>query len=273
MGLKSHTIPLYVDKEMLMRTVLGALSIALLVGCGGGGGGTGGGACDALKIAGGESCSGQGNVALVLGNNPREGKIENCTGAYVSLTSVLTAAHCFPGVTEVVVASKGNLRKGVRVFIHPLYNGSVGSPFDMAIVRVDQPLEGAGPVPILLSRSPAQGESVVVYGYGLDESGNLALDRIQSGEEPLKATVTTYVGFEQGTDVVVSTGAGSTCGGDSGGPFLAKDDRGQYGIFGITRAGPAGCGAPEGRPSALSSTQTNGAINFLTSVVPDLAVN
>jgi len=37
-GLKSHTIPLYVDKEMLMRKVLGALSIALLVGCGGGGG-------------------------------------------------------------------------------------------------------------------------------------------------------------------------------------------------------------------------------------------
>lgn len=258
-----------------MKKIMALFSLILICGCGGGGGGgdVGGGACDALKIAGGESCSGQANVALVLGNNPRAGAIENCTGAYVSLTSVLTAAHCFQGVSDVTVVSRGNLRQAVQVFIHPLYNGSVGSPFDMAVVKVDRPLEGAGPVPILLSRSPDPGETVVTYGYGLDESGNLAIDRIQSGSEPLKATTTAYVNFDQGTDVVVSTGVGSTCGGDSGGPFLAKSESGQYGIFAITRAGPKGCGAPAGRPSFLSSTQTNGGLNFLTAVVPDLAVN
>ena len=256
-----------------MKKVALLAGCLFFVSCGGGGGEGSSSACDALKIAGGETCSeGQSNVALVLGNIP-SGLVENCTGAYVSLTSVLTAAHCFEGVSEVLVVSKGNLRQGVQVTIHPLYDGSVGSAFDMAIIKVDRPLEGSGPVPVLRSRNPEPGESVVTYGYGLDEAGNLATDRVNSGESPLKATTTTFVGYQNGTSVIVSTGVGSTCGGDSGGPVLAENANGEYGILGITRAGPAGCGSPAGRPSFLSSTQSNGALSFLTSVVPDLATN
>ena len=52
-------MPLYVDKEMLMRKVLGALSIALLVGCGGGGegGGSGDNRCEAFKVLNGGECT------------------------------------------------------------------------------------------------------------------------------------------------------------------------------------------------------------------------
>ena len=71
----------------------------------------------------------------------------------------------------------------------------------------------------------------------------------------------------------MSTGAGSTCPGDSGGPVLAKNGSGSYGIIGITRSGPEGCSADRGRPSFLSSTQSNGAVDFITREVPDVSVN
>lgn len=257
-----------------MRSLFWLSTLTLIVGTLGCGGGGGSDACDSLKIAGGDSCSGQSNVAYIKTYVPRLQNSFSCTGAYISLTSVLTAAHCFTGgASDVLVVSKGNARQGVRVFIHPLYDGSVGSAFDMAVVTVDQPLAGAGPVPVLLSRTPEEGEEVVAYGYGLDEAGQGALGRVESGEAPLKATYTVFDKFANGTSLIISTGIGSTCSGDSGGPVLARSDSGAYGIFGITRAGPQGCGAEAGRPSALSSTQTNGALEFLNQVVPDMAVN
>ena len=172
----------------------------------------------------------------------------------------------------VQIAAHGSIRNGVAVYIHPLYDGSVSSAFDMAIVNVDQPID-SGPLPILLSENTASGAEVVTYGYGLDQNGSDALTRIQSGEAPLKATYSTFVGYSEGSSAVVSTGEGATCPGDSGGPVLARNASGSLGIIGITRAGLLGCSAEKGRPSFLSSTQSNGAVSFITSIVPDVATN
>lgn len=259
--------------NILNRTLI-ALSIVALAACGGGGGGGNGGACGTLqKIAGGDSCGyGAANVALIV-TDFQNGKLSQCTGTYISRTSVLTAAHCFLGpVRDIAVVSEDNFRAGVQIIGHPLYNGSVDSPFDMAIVKVDAPLNG-GPVPLQLSTTPAIGAEVVAYGYGLDQNYQGALQRIGAGDTPLKATFTTFAGYTQGTAVIVSTGAGLTCPGDSGGPVLAQNLSGDYGIIGITRSGPNGCSAEPGRPSALSSTQSNGAIDFILRNVPDAAVN
>jgi len=241
--------------------------------CGGGGGGDTG-ACGSIgKIAGGDSCGeGQSNVGLVLVEFT-DGSVLQCTGSYISLTSVLTAAHCFQRrVAQVAIGSRGNVRSGVQIIVHPGYNGSVDSPFDMAIVKVDRPLSGA-PLPLLLSTSPAPGNTVVAYGYGTDEFGQNGIDRINRGEIPLKATYTTFAGYDRGTSTIISTGAGGTCSGDSGGPVLAQNAAGEFGIIGLTRSGPDGCDAAFGRPSFLSSTQSNGAIYFIVPHAPDAAVN
>ena len=245
---------------------------AILAGCGGGGGSDN--ACSALRIAGGDSCGdGAPNVAFILTSDIQGNPIGECTGAYVTLTSVLTAAHCFSSnVASAQIASRGNLRDGTSYYIHDLYDGNVGSAFDMAVIRVDKPLNGS-PLPILLSRMPAVDEDVVAYGYGYDENGREAIMRIENGEAPLRATYTTFAGYVSGTAVITSTGAGSTCAGDSGGPVLGKNEAGEYGIIGITRAGPLGCDADKGRPSYLSSTQSKGAIDFLKQVAPDYATN
>lgn len=257
------------------RASLTLVALFFISACGGGGGG--GNACSAirsLRIAGGESCdAGEAGVALILTSNSGSGEGQECTGVFISQTSVLTAAHCFSGrPNEALVATAGYSGSPTQYVIHPLYDGSVDSPFDLAIIKMDTPLS-SGPVPLLLSKNPEAGEEAVVYGYGKDEHGAEAIARIRAGEVPLKATSTTFVGYDQGTAAIISTGEGSTCSGDSGGPVLVKNDAGQFGIIGVTRAGPRGCSAETGRPSFLSSTQSKGALDFINNVAPDAAIN
>jgi hypothetical protein len=142
----------------------------------------------------------------------------------------------------------------------------------MAILKVDRPMTVA-PLPVLLSTSPSRGDEVVAYGYGQDQNGREALGRIEAGEAPLKATYAEYNGYQGGVVTVLSTGEGSQCPGDSGGPVIAKNGNGSYGIIGITIAGPNGCSAEDGRPVELASTQSQGAVAFITRHVPDVAVN
>ena len=264
---------------MKLRLISVALiSLFILIGCGGGGDSSSNDPCSAVRklntrIAGGDSCNSTlSNVALLLTDNG-DGTGAECTGSYISSTAILTAAHCVVSQPKsIVVASLNNIKNGVKYYVNPLYNGSVGSPFDMAIVMVDSSLVGS-PLPLLISRSPALGESVVVYGYGTDENGKEAIARIKSGDAPLRAAFTTFEGYNLGTVIITSTGSGSTCEGDSGGPVVAKNSNGDYGIIGITRAGPSGCDAEAGRPSYLSSTDSQGALNFINSIVPDVSTN
>lgn len=249
------------------------LIIASTAACSGGGDDNASqGACSAAKISGGESCSdGQPNVAYILTSGPSGGF--ECTGSYISLTAVLTAAHCFaPDTTEATIASRGAVRRGTEFTVHPLYDGSVDSPYDIAVLKVDVPLNNA-PLPLLFSREPQLGEELVAYGYGEDQNGLGAVGRIESGESPLKAAFITYIGNDFGSIAITSAGDGSVCPGDSGGPVLAKDGSGRYGIIGITRAGVGICDADADVPAFLSSTQTSAAIQFLNEVAPDAAVN
>lgn len=258
--------------------VASAILALALTACGGGGGGDNG-ACSAVKsstgkVAGGEQCGNSEPGVVLVESYDKDGNwIERCTGSYVSLTSVLTAAHCFKIKPNAIgIYSPESTRYGTLYYVDPLYNGAVNSPFDLAVVRVNAPVDSA-PLPVLWSVQPTMGDDVVAYGYGFDENGMDALARVKNGEAPLKATYTTYAGYYSGTMAVYSTGEGSTCPGDSGGPVLAKNGGGEYGIIGITRSGPDGCGAEKGRPALLASVQSKGAVEFLKNAVPDIRQN
>lgn len=266
-----------------MRTYLAAITVTLLIGCGGGGGGSS--ACSTLKINGGESCEeGVPTVAFVettYGQDPL-----GCTGTLISQTAVLTAAHCVTGrPNQIVVAVPGHVRKASQYFIHPgyrriQYGSGVGTVFDLAVVKFSEPIP-VGPAPILVSKgAPAPGEQVVAYGLGTDEQGGSLVDRIQSGDAPLKATYLTFAGVNSGLLYeTISDGSGNTCKGDSGGPILARNESGQWGIIALTSFSPLvsierPCIPTTGGTLAVqSSVQNNEAMNFILSVAPDAAVN
>ncbi len=199
---------------------------------------------------------------------------------------MLTAAHCFDGRPKgVAISVPGHTRTASQYFIHPSYQpirygSSVGAVFDLAVVMFSEPIP-VGPAPILVSKgAPAPGEQVVAYGLGIDEQGDTFLDRLQSGDVPLKATYLTFAGVNSGLLYeTISDGSGNTCKGDSGGPIVARNQSGQWGVIAVTSFSPLvsnerPCIPTSGGTLALQSpVQNNEALNFILSVAPDAAVN
>lgn len=262
---------------MHIKNLVTALTVALLVGCGGGGGGSS--ACSALKINGGESCDGGvpsvAYLEMVNGNN-----ITACTGTLISQTAVLTAAHCVAErPSQISIQVPGYMRGASQYFIYPGYRG-VEDGRDLAVIKFVEPIP-VGPTPLLVSSgAPSPGDELVAYGYGLDEDGQGARERVSSGEAPLKAT---YLSFSSGTNgyfyETVSTGSGNTCKGDSGGPILAKNQNGEWGIIAVTSfsrelSETIMCIPTQGGTLAVASpVQSNAAMSFIVAHVPDAALN
>ena len=252
-----------------MKKIL-LLSLTIITAsCGGGGGGSS--SCAALKVAGGESCS-EGAASVAYLTITTSNGVLNCTGTYISQTAILTAGHCFPGrASSVVAESVGYLRSGTQVIRH--------SSLDLAIVKVSEPI-GAAPVPVFLfNPPPASGEEVIGYGYGIDESGSDARDRVLNGEAPLKATSLSFAGTLPGLRyVTVSNGSGNLCKGDSGGPVVAKNAAGRYGIIAVTSFSPYVSDErpcvpiEEGFEVVEASVQNALATDFILGNVPDVSV-
>lgn len=255
----------------------GILLSTTLVACGGGGGGEGGSSdnvdpCSVLKsfsfkVAGGQSCSvPPRSVAIVASDQGY------CTGTFITSNHVLTAAHCIPDAGEVVIGARGYRGNVIKAVTHPLYNGSVNSPFDVAVVTVRQPTD-APPVPLLLSQSVKDGDSVVVYGYGVDQEGLDIVSRVEQGGLPLKATTLDIVGVEPGTVTSQSDGTGDSCQGDSGGALLLNNEGGEPGVVALVRAGPPGCVSDSGLPSENTNTQSSGVTQFIRQQASGVRLN
>jgi hypothetical protein len=250
----------------------------ILSACGGSGGG-GTSACSTLKVNGGESCDdGASPVVYIESGKGNTGMA--CTGTVISSTSILTAAHCVMGQpSHIHVENSKVLRAASAYYIHPGYRGG-RSAFDLAIVKVAEPMP-IGPVPLLVSQAaPSPGAELVAYGYGADESGRGAVGRVDAGEAPLKATYLTFASATNGYFYeTVTDGAGNLCKGDSGGPILAKNSDGAWGIIAVTSFSPL---VSESRPcvpvapgaiSVVSPTQNNIAMAFILAHAPDAALN
>lgn len=85
---------------------------------------------------------------------------------------VLTAGHNFTDTQNpadyLYRSQGGTLYQGVALFVHPLWNGKVEerTGYDLAIVRLDQPITDAGPPPVLYDGAGEQGMVGTLIGFG-----------------------------------------------------------------------------------------------------------
>ncbi len=266
------------------------------LGCGGGGGGgsdLGGNACSSLsarvgsgnqQILNGESCNQSARTAVVAifsiaSDGAQFFNAGICTGTLVTVDDIVTSAHCFvdpirsfgSAIQGFVVRAGGDDGEFIPVSnlaIHPLYDGSVGSRFDVAMATISRvPNPAIGPLPVLVSQLTLPGQEFSVFGYGTNNLGEVGT--LKSAEFVIEDII-------NGNLLATSSGSNSAsiCGGDSGGPAV-QIVNGVTTLIGVNSFGlfVNGVSCPT-LPAILSGfvdLQNSLILDFISSYAPDVA--
>jgi hypothetical protein len=169
-----------------------------------------------------------------------------CSGALISPTVFVTAAHCDLGTSRVLVtfdtkfSASSKLLAGTY-YADPEYNQSQSDPHDLAVVVLDKPVKGVTPARLPAAGalgSLSVGAPFTPVGYGGQEpvvtpgSGPVIayLDTREYAVSTLNAVNPAWLRLSQN----VHTGDGGTCYGDSGGPNFVGASRTETNVLGAT---------------------------------------
>jgi secreted trypsin-like serine protease len=153
-----------------------------------------------------------------------------CSGTLISPTVFLTAAHCDEGGDERVrVTFSSAYKDGDPTYVgtfhaDPAYNQKQSDPHDIAVVELDDPVEGIMPAELPEANSLGRlssGQELTSVGYGAYEVTNqpgghryLYDDVRMMAKGTLNAVNPAWLRISMNP----ATGNGGTCYGDSGGP-------------------------------------------------------
>lgn len=273
------------------RKIIVALCSFLLIlsisACGGGGSddsnsSSSANGCSSLnaRIFGGESCSQEArSPVLLLAPVSFDGEIitqlGTCTAALVTVDDFITSAHCFinpikqspslAGFAVVAGGVQGELLGIVNFAIHPFYNDTPGSRYDIAMGTLSKvPSPAIGPLPILISELTLPGSQITAFGYGTNDAG---------GVDELKAANFTIDALDRGNLFVVGDGENSICPGDSGGPAVYINSSGVTTIAGVNSYGRGDCSSSASRTFGFVDLQSADIINFIGNYAPDISAS
>jgi hypothetical protein len=183
-----------------------------------------------------------------------DGTWEECTGTLVSPTVFLTAAHCDEGVSRVAVTfdSSYSAPTGTTYWgtwhADPAFRKAVSDPYDIAVVVLDNAVNGIQPALLPKADSLAGvtgSQQFTSVGYGAQSVSkgpgghtfNYADIRYVS-TGTLNSITPSWLRISQNP----STGNGGTCYGDSGGPnFLGAGATETRIVAGTTISGDKYC--------------------------------
>ena len=171
--------------------------------------------------------------------HPSVGKLSSggagCTATLVGKRTVLTAGHCVKNATTTFKLG-GQTYTASQVIRHPSYGG--GNSNDVAVVILNQPVNGIAPTPIA-NFTPTNGQQITLVGFG--KTGEYAKDfgtKRMTTNTIAKVRSTTFSFY----------GSKNICNGDSGGPTFVTVN-GQEVTIGVhsTKSGSCGNGGTDMR--------------------------
>lgn len=256
------------------RILFCILLAATMPGCSGGGGGdSGDNPCSMLnvKMSGGESCNISRSPVIVLAAfDAATNIIGICSATMVTVDDALTAAHCgelgrIPGVVEVVAYVNNEIHPIINGVNHPLWDGQVGSPFDVAMITIDKPIN-IGPVPLILNKPLAVGEKITVYGYGKTKDTPDLMDNVDFRAASMEISALTPEMFFSASETTI-------CPGDSGGPVIKEVD-GIAGLVGVSSFGIflTGSQCESGNIGGFINVQNPHIYEFVRAYAPDVSI-
>ena len=253
------------------RIIFCILFAATMQGCSGGGGDSENPCSDLnLKVYGGEQCKyEQSPVIALVALDAYANPIGVCSATMVTVDDALTAAHCIklaliPNAVEVVAFVNNEIHEIVNAAIHPYWNDEVGSPFDLAMITLDRPINIA-PLPLFVGNQLLPDEEITVYGYGKYKAGEDLTETTDFRAAFMKVSVVNEYQF----GALFDTTNSSICQGDSGGPAVQKLFGGS-GIVGVTSFTVNGCA--DGSISGFINMQNPLNYEFVRAYASDVSI-
>ena len=284
---------------MLRKLILFSIFLAFLSACGGSGSSSNEQSASNLKtycesvglptrsanerVINGETCGGLATTSIVrVAALLADGRaVPLCTGTMISSDDVLTAAHCFQdtSISDLPIIGWGIIvgESGLATYVpanaivtNPGFAFGIDRLFGDAAVMQLSFSPGLPVLPVLMSTSAVAGQQGLVYGYGAQFEGDAGVFDPELFVN-LNAGAMTIENVTPNHIIVFYDGTGTNvCNGDSGGPMILPVG-GVPTIIGVVSQGTTvGCTA--GDITTMTNLQDPGVLNWLVTVVPDLAV-